>query len=296
LLTVGVDTNQGSQPWAVCPPTTSKCQFEMPTKQYKIITMKRERNIDNMQNGRVAGGLILVAVGLVFLLRNMGMDDLFPNWLFSWQMLLIVIGIYSGFKHNFRNNAWLILISVGGFFLISEFIPELGLKPLFWPIVIICTGIIFIIRPGKKEWLNFKNDINIKKMPDLPGMPLHATATDVPSDRNDYLFIRSVFSGVVKNMVSKNFRGGNISCVFGGAEVDCSQADINGSVVIKLDVVFGGAKIVVPAHWAVQNEIDGLFHGIDDKRRFNPDASINPGKVLVLKGSVVFGGVEIRSY
>lgn len=258
--------------------------------------MKRERNIENMQSGRVAGGMILVAVGVVFLLRNMGMDDLFPDWLFSWQMLLIVIGIYSGFKHNFRNNAWIILISIGGFFLISEFMPAWGLKPLFWPIAIICAGIVFIVRPRKGEWMNLKNDINIKKRPDMPDMPFHTSATNIPADRSDYLFIRSVFSGVEKNMVSKNFQGGNISCVFGGAEVDCSQAEINGTVIIKLEVVFGAAKLVVPAHWAVQNDIDGFFHGIDDKRRFNPDATINPGKVLVLKGSVVFGGVEIRSY
>ena len=258
--------------------------------------MKNERNIDNMQNGRVAGGLILVAVGVVFLLRNMGMEDLFPHWLFSWQMLLIVIGNYSGFKHNFRNNARIILISIGGFFLISEFMPDWGLKPLFWPIAIICAGIIFIVRPNKNGWSNFKDDTNNSFNTNVQNITIPATATNIPPDRSDYLVIRSVFSGVVKNMVSKNFQGGNISCVFGGAEVDCSQADINGTVTIKLEVVFGGAKIVVPAHWAVQNDIDGFFHGIDDKRRFNPDASINPGKVLILKGSVVFGGVEIRSY
>jgi len=258
--------------------------------------MEKNKNFSGRENGRVIGGLILVGVGVVFLLRNLGMDYLFPNWLFSWQMILILVGIYTGFKHNFRNNSWIILIAVGGFFLISDYMPEWGLKPLFWPIIIIGVGIMFILKPGKNEWLNFKNDINIKKLPDLPDISLHKTATDLPPDRSDYLDVRSIFSGIVKNVVSKNFQGGNISCVFGGAEVDCSQAEINGRVTIKLEMVFGGAKIVVPPHWSVQNEIDGFFHGIDDKRRFNPDASINPGKVLILKGSVVFGGLEIRSY
>jgi len=262
----------------------------------KLQAMEKNKNFSGRENGRVIGGLILVGIGVVFLLRNMGMDYLFPHWLFSWQMILILVGIYSGFKQNFRNNSWIILIAVGCFFLISDYMPELGLKPLFWPIIIIGVGLMFILKPGKNEWQNLKSDLNIKKLPDLPDISLHQTATNIPPDRSDYLVVRSVFSGVVKNVVSKNFQGGNISCVFGGAEVDCSQAEINGRVTIKLEMVFGGAKIVVPPHWAVQNEIDGFFHGIDDKRRFNPDATINPGKVLILKGSVVFGGLEIRSY
>jgi hypothetical protein len=262
----------------------------------KIIKMEKDKNFSGRDNGRVVGGLILVGVGAVLLLRNIGMEHLVPNWLFSWPMILILVGIFSGFKHNFRNNTWLILIAIGGFFLVSDYMPELGLKPLFWPIIIIGAGILFIVRPGRSEWLDFKNDLSTKKWPSQPDISLHSSPTDVPGDRSDYLFVRSIFSGIVKNVVSKNFQGGTISCVFGGAEIDFNQADINGTVTIKLEIVFGGAKIVLPPHWAVQNEMDGFFHGIDDKRKFNPDASINPGKVLVLKGSVVFGGVEIRSY
>jgi hypothetical protein len=256
--------------------------------------MEKNTNFSVRKNGRVVGGLILIGIGAVLLLRNMGFW--LPGWLFSWPMILILVGIYSGFKHNFRNNTWIILIGLGGFFLVSDFIPELGLRPLFWPIIIIGAGILFILRPGKNEWMNFKNDPDFKTSPNLPDTSLKGSPPDGTIDRNDYLFVRSVFSGVVKNIMSKNFQGGNISCVFGGAEIDCSQADINGLVFLKLEVVFGGVKLVIPPHWAVQNEIEGLFHGIDDKRRFNPDASINPGKVLVLKGSAVFGGVEIRSF
>lgn len=61
-------------------------------------------------------------------------------------------------------------------------------------------------------------------------------------------------------------------------------------------MVFGGVKLVVPPHWAIQNEVEGVFHGVDDNRRFNPDATVNPGKVLILQGSVVFEGIESRSY
>jgi hypothetical protein len=263
----------------------------------KLNTMENSKGTRNYDGGRVVAGLILVGVGAFLLLRNMGFW--LPGWLFSWPMILILVGIYSGVKHNFRNNGWIILVGVGGFFLVSDFIPSLGLQPLFWPLVIIGVGILFILRPNKKSWIDFKADININKQTTSTTDVYGVTQSPVVAgsiDSSDFLNVRSVFSGVVKNIVSKNFQGGRISCVFGGAEIDLSQADINGTVILKLEAVFGGVKLVIPPHWSVQNDIEGVFHGIDDKRRFNPDATINPGKILILKGSAVFGGVEIRSY
>jgi len=258
--------------------------------------MEKTNNFRNNNDGRLAGGLILVAVGAVLLLRNTGFD--LPRWLFSWPMILILVGIYTGFKHNFRNNSWLIIFGIGLFFLVSKFIPSLSLEPLFWPIIIIGAGIVFMLRPGNSRWNTGKNNPGVS--PDL-----HHGATSQYSgpdylpgtvDTNDYLIVKSVFSGVNKNIVSKNFRGGTVASVFGGSQIDLRQADITGPVVIKLEIVFGGTKLIVPPHWTVQNEIDGIFHGVDDKRNFNPAAGINPEKVLILKGSAVFGGVEIRSY
>ena len=62
-------------------------------------------------NSRIWVALVLVAVGGGLLLREMGVY--LPFWLFTWQMLLIVIGICMGFNHNFRGGAWAILILVG---------------------------------------------------------------------------------------------------------------------------------------------------------------------------------------
>lgn len=253
--------------------------------------MERIKNFRDKESSRIAGGLILVTVGAVLLLRNMDFD--MPNWLFTWPMILILVGIYTGFKHNFRNNSWLIITAVGGFFLVNKFIPALGLEPFFWPLVIMGLGIIFIIRPTR-NWLNPSAESNKweSKTTASPGDPINITNVD----SSNFLFIRSVFSGVNRNLLSKNFQGGNVSAIFGGAEIDLSQADFNGRAELKFNVVFGGVELVIPPHWAVQNEIDGIFHGLDDKRSFNPSASINPDKVLVLKGSVVFGGIEIRSF
>ena len=123
---------------------------------YKSKTMEKNNNFRNNETGRIAGGLILVAVGAFLLLRNMGL--FLPDWLFSWPIILILVGVYSGFKHNFRNNSWLILIAVGAFFLVDRFIPSLSLEPLFWPLVIIGLGVAFILRPRRGRWEDFKKD------------------------------------------------------------------------------------------------------------------------------------------
>jgi predicted membrane protein len=258
--------------------------------------MENNFNSKRTDEGRIIAGLILVGVGAALLLRNTGFP--MPYWLFSWPVILILIGIYSGVKHNFKNNSWIVMIAVGGFFLIDRIIPGLSLAPYFWPVLIIALGVIFIIKPKREKWIDISE--NEKKSTADSITPIDWTERKekdgFATDSSDYLKVDSIFSGVQRNVVSKNFKGGKISCVFGGADIDLTQADINGKVEIKFEVVFGGAKIIVPPHWTVFNQIEGVFHGVDDKRKFNATTGIDPEKTLVLKGSVVFGGVEIKSY
>jgi predicted membrane protein len=255
-----------------------------------------ENNNNSREHGRIIGGLILVGVGCALLLRNM--DFPIPHWLFTWPMILILVGVYSGFKHNFRNSSWIILMGIGTFFLFDRYIFEVSLEPYFWPIFIIVIGVLFIIRPRRRNrWWQDPNGNFKNKWQDKWGNNFSNTSdVNYTADSSDFFKIHSVFSGVKRTILSKNFQGGSVSCVFGGAEIDLMQADFNGKVVIRIEAVFGGAKILIPANWVLQNEIDGVFHGVEDKRQFNPGIAANADKVLVLRGSAVFGGVEIKSY
>lgn len=116
-----------------------------------------------------------------------------------------------------------------------------------------------------------------------------------PFSADDYLDAVSVFGGVKKTILSKNFRGGEIVNIFGGAELDFTQADINGRVVIDITQIFGGTKIIVPSNWQVVSDLAAVFAGIDDKR-IRTTAGTDTTKVLVLKGVSIFAGVDIRSY
>jgi hypothetical protein len=81
----------------------------------------------------------------------------------------------------------------------------------------------------------------------------------------------------------------------GGSEINFMQADILEPVVVEVNNVFGGTKLIIPSNWDLKNEISAVFGGVEDKRNFNtslPDSS----KQIVLKGNCVFGGIEVANY
>lgn len=246
-------------------------------------------------DNRIWLGIFFMLGGFLLLGYKMGAPV--PEWFFSWPVLLIAIGLLAGIRHGFRNTSWIILVGIGSIFLMDRVIPDIQFHDYLIPIIIIAIGVLFIMRPGhsslgrynrrlEREWRrNTGNSDSWTLMPE-----------DQASTCEDFIRINSVFSGVKRTVLSKNFKGGTISCAFGGAEIDMTQADINGKIVLRMEEVFGGIKLMIPNNWVVQNEIDGVFHGVDDKRNINPPIQSNPDKILVLKGSCVFAGIEIRSY
>ncbi|MBB6112490.1 Cell wall-active antibiotics response 4TMS YvqF [Mucilaginibacter lappiensis] len=273
----------------------------------------------NPNKGKAMAGVILLAVGGVLLLKQFA-DFFIPDWIFSWPMGLIVAGLYFGAKHNFRKATWSITIVLGIIFLLNDNIDDAS--RVVWPIGIIGFGIWLILRRGRhNEWERnikdgkwSKQDGKWSKQPANFDFGKNDPETDYaikdgddvpPKDPNsppfgyhngdDYLDAVSIFGGVNKTILSKNFKGGEIVNIFGGAELDFTQADISGRVYIDITQVFGGTKIIVPSNWQVVSDLAAVFAGVDDKR-IRSTASPNNDKILVLKGTSIFAGVDIRSY
>jgi predicted membrane protein len=115
------------------------------------------------------------------------------------------------------------------------------------------------------------------------------------ADKRDFLDVTAVFGGVKKNVLSKNFQGGDITSIMGGCEIDLTQADFTGRITIDATNIFGGTKLIVPPTWDVQSEVSAIFGGVDDKRQLS-GIPMDPNKVLILDGTCMFGGIEIRSF
>ncbi len=241
------------------------------------------------QDGRVLAGLFVLVVGGLFLMKELAFP-FFPHWIFSWPMILIAIGIYSGLRHQFRNSAWLIFIVIGGVFLIDEMDFGFDMHRFIVPIIIICAGLAMILRPRRgrnwhrSDWADWKKESIINE----------AKGYSPNYSSEDFFDSTAVFGSAKKVIISKNFQGGDVTCFMGGCELDFTQADMTKPAILDLTLVFGGGKIIVPSDWQVNNQITPVFGGVEDKRRqpLNP----NSDKILILKGTCFFGGFEIKNY
>ncbi|MCH5596809.1 LiaF transmembrane domain-containing protein [Niabella ginsengisoli] len=223
------------------------------------------------------GGFLLV-IGVVYLLKKMGLD--LPDFLFSWQMFLIALGIFIGIRKNFEGPGWMILVLIGSIFLINEFFVFGELRRFILPIILIGSGLFFIFRPkGSKNYIQFDEG---------------GTAPLAGASGQDYIDTTSIFGGSKKKVFSKSFKGGDMTNVFGGSEIDLSQADINGTAVLDVTALFGGATLIVPSHWNVISEAVAIMGEVKDKRVMQGVPEVN--KTLLIKGTVIFGGIDIKSF
>lgn len=255
----------------------------------------------NQKSGKALVGLILLGVGCILLLRTL---DLFfiPGWVLSWPVFLIIIGCFVGTRQGFNRPSAFIPIIIGVIFLSNRILPDMDLSRFFWPFLVIAFGVWMIMgRKTPKGFDNFgnwdkKNDNGPDTWSPADGsQPDPAQANPNPGPfTEDKIESVSIFGGIKKNIVSKNFRGGEIVNFFGGAEINLMQADINGRVHLEVVQVFGGTKIIVPANWTVHSEMVAVFGGIEDKRP--PQLNVAADKVLVIQGTSIFGGIDIKSF
>jgi len=256
------------------------------------------------ERGRVWGGLFMLIVGTVLLLKVSG-TVLFPGWLFTWPVLLIVIGLFSGVRHRFRGIGWLFPLAIGVVFLADNLSPDMRLRPYLWPSLLIVAGFFVIFRPRNRRCRagegpddnnsgnqrNFSNEAVV--VPNESQTP-NNDWRGATHDRNDTIDATAVFGGVKKNVLSKTFRGGDVTTFMGGAEINLTQADFKGKAIIDCFNMFGGTKLIIPPDWEVQSDVVAIFGGVDDKRP--PATASAPAKVLYLDGTCIFGGLEIKSY
>ena len=236
--------------------------------------------------GHIWTGIFLLAIGGIALARSFGVPV--PDWLFSWQMLLIAIGLFIGFKKGFRDGGWFVPIIIGGAFLANDYILEGDLRSHIWPLILITVGALFIFRPRHRHCRGFKKKDGLQSETITP-------VSEESYTQDDFIDNVNIFSGTKKVILSKNFKGGDIVNIFGGSEIDLTQADITTPAILEVTAIFGGATLIVPSNWAIKSEAVTIFGGIGDKRKIVPSTE-SPTKTLVLKGTMIFGGMEIKSY
>jgi hypothetical protein len=287
---------------------------------------KTALNRPRRRSGSVLAGLLLLCIGSILLLKQFGAP--FPEWLFTWPMIVIAFGLLAGAGNAFRDPGWVVITGVGVVFLLGRIWSDTPIHHFIWPVVIIAIGFIIILAPRRNRLWHARWD-KYKEMQDQRNMAQnewhqqrneelnkwHEQRWQQPQEAQDPAIIQegqtppvekeknwsdnwletvTIFGNIKKLVYSKNFKGGDIVSIFGGAEINLSHADFKGNIVIEVVQIFGGTKLIIPPHWQVRSEMVAVFGGIDDKRP--PQPNYDAEKVVILNGTTFFGGIEIKSY
>lgn len=212
-------------------------------------------------------GFLLIMLGILLVLSNAGVVefDLRETISLYWPILLIFAGLFNIITNPTAKKGGVIILLAGIFFQLRkleqfEFLEYLS----FWPIVVIFCGI----------WFIFSDRDETKSL---------------AKDSFDSI---NIFSGADNKLVTDNFKGGSSIVVFGGVEIDLSQAEIKEEKAqIDLFIAFGGADITVPKDWNVIVKGLPIFGGWDNHTSANksPEAP-----TLVVNSVLLFAGCDIK--
>jgi len=241
-----------------------------------IHTDLKARPVRSLAGGLVAGA-VLTLVGLALLLNRLGLISFEHLWQF-WPMLLVLVGV-SHFMTRERRT-WGIFLMIMGVFLQLN---ELGIVHFkwddLWPLLLIASGLFMI-------W----GSLWAKKRP--------VFSLSGGGDPRTTLSEVAIFGGIERRVTTQDFQGGHINAIFGGVEIDLTDANMQADeATLEINAIFGGVEIRVPESWQVAFRGTPIFGGIADKtlRRGSVRPTVLPTRVLVLTGTVIFGGVEIKN-
>jgi len=232
-------------------------------------------------------GLFLLLLGVVFLGLNFGfIPHELRHVLISWPMLLIVIGIGNFFKMPRVIEAYpAIFPGFNGDF-----------THIYWPLLLIAAGILIILGKifgPKWGWHDWNTEWQNRN---------HRHHRHYRHNRRDYstwtnpegFSKNSVFGSGDHIVLDPEFKGGDMNAVFGGITLDLRRTNLPvGDTVLEINAVFGGITIYVPADWYVETHLDAVFGGFQDNRM--PKEPLDKTRKLIISGSCVFGGGELRN-
>ena len=239
-------------------------------------------------NSKSSIGLILIAVGFLLLSKNfMIIPFELHNIIFSFPAILLFIGVII--LINSKNNLiGYIFVAVGAYKLLKDkFHIPMNIFEDFWPIILILLGIYILLKAKEKKTVvdSFENEAKNFDLNDKSNLI-----------DNDYLNEFCILSGSDKIISSNNFRGGKITTIFGGMDINLRDSKLaEGNHTLEILTFFGGTDILVPKDWNVIVKVTSIFGAFDDERIRYTDEAQDKSKTLLIKGFVFFGGGDIKN-
>ena len=252
--------------------------------------MEKNHSKKHRKNSPLAFGIFLIIIGVVVLALNFGAKgvNLTPI-IFSWQMLIFIIGLFHIINRKYLFGTFLTILAV--FFAIPplsvvfpetfSWVPDDFLKT-YWALLLVIAGAFVIIHRLCCRSSHHCGSFDSGKY-----------SRSFSSSTSDGFIKREVvFSGVDEVFNEPVFTGADLKCTFGGVEIDLRQATLpEGDTVINMKCTFGGVVLHVPESWYVEFQANCIVGGASDSRTKNGTDKTHR---LIIAGECVFGGCEIK--
>jgi len=247
----------------------------------------------------VGFALFLILFGGLILCLNTGViPAIYKPLLISWQMLLIGIGLWTLIVKKHYGGG-IILTLIGLIFIYPKlsilfpgYFANLDIDfRTFWPLILIITGIVLIIgwrfpnKRKKQHSEHYSDEYNSRK----------TCNEGVNYNSADYIDKNLLFGGSEQIVLSTNFRGGEGNVMFGELIIDLRKAKLaEGTHKLELSAMFGSIILYVPTGWDLEMRSSSFLASIEDKR-YQSTPVENCISTLIVKGSAMFGNIEIRN-
>ncbi|HYC62489.1 MAG TPA: DUF5668 domain-containing protein [Thermoanaerobaculia bacterium] len=220
---------------------------------------------------RLIVGLGILTLGTLWTLDNLNVleSEDFTRW---WPLILIAIGVVQFIGRTTNRVGPVLLMIVGALFLASSLdYIDFDLGDLI-PLAIAAWG-------AKLVW-----DALARR-----SAPVSKGAARDDAEIHSF----AMMAGVRWQTRSHEFRGGDVSAIMGGVEVDLRDAQIKPGqeVIIDAFALMGGVEITVPKGWRIVSEVFPMMGGFED----NTTASDIAGPTLIVRGSAVMGAIEVKN-
>lgn len=275
---------------------------------------------NNNRSSNIVGAVIII-LGIMLLLRSVNLGNWFPNWIFGWELIMIIIGLVIGVNSKFEKKSAIVLLAIGGLFFLRKLLG-ISFAGGIVPLAAIILGIYLIMRNRQAGPAPFdpkqgprqpeKDMFDWDKRVDVPSEdafrspfdrteesatagPDHAQHQDYHSFAGEnHIKVDSVFGNARKIIFSKNFLGGTMTNIFGSTEINLLQADVQQPIALDVFQLFGSTKIIVPPHWVIHTSVSSILSENDD-RRVILSYAVDQKKSLYITGTSIFGSITIKN-
>jgi len=227
-------------------------------------------------SGRLIFGLLIIALGVVFLADNLGLVEGREAMRTFWPLAFVAFGFGMALDRHSSGwrRAWgAIWIGVGCWiWAYQRHWISINVWDVVFPAVLLFAG-------GALVWRS------------LAGPHRAGRSSDPVAE--DYVRNFAAMSGNQLRSASTEFRGGDLTAFMGGVTLDLTRARMAGEEAhVDVFAMWGGIEIRVPPDWIVVSKVAPILGGFDDKTQPSSEAA---GGRLVVSGVVVMGGVEVKN-